>query len=62
MCQSSIYILDSGQHKLLLEEVTRLEIDGDEITVEALFSETVSFGARIKEIDLTRQRIVLERI
>ncbi len=62
MCQSSVYAIDSGQQKLLAEDVTRVEIDGDDITIEALFGEAVSLRARIKGIDLTKQRILVERI
>ena len=62
MCQSSIYAIDSGQEELLLEEVARVEIEGDEITMEPLFGQRVSLNARIKEIDLMKHRILLERI
>ncbi len=62
MCQSKVYAIDGGQPDLLVEEVTRVAMDGDEVTVEALFGEAVSFRGRIKEIDLTKQRIVVERI
>jgi len=62
MCQSNVYAVDSGRQELLLEDVARLEIEGDEVTIEPLFGEQVSFSARIKEIDLVKQRIVVERI
>lgn len=62
MCQSSIYAIDSGEQELLLEEVARVEIEGDEIILEPLFGERVSLTARIKEIDLMKHRILLERI
>ncbi len=62
MCQSSVYALDSGQQKLLLDEVTRVEVEGDALTIEALFGEPICLKARIKAIDLTKQRILVERI
>ena len=62
MCQSNVYAIDSGRQELLLEEVARLEIEGDEVTIEPLFGEPISLTARIKEIDLMKHRIVVERI
>ncbi len=62
MCQSSIYTIDSGHQELLLEDVARVEIEGAEIIMEPLFGERVSLTARIKEIDLMKHRILLERV
>ncbi len=62
MCQSNIYAIDGRQQELLLEEVARVEIEGDRIIVEPLFGERVSLTARIKEIDLMKHRIVVEKI
>ena len=62
MCQSNIYAIDTGRQELILEEVARVEIQGDSITMERLFGERVSLTARIKEIDLMKHRILVERI
>ena len=62
MCQSSLYAIDSGRQELLLEEVARLKIEGDEVTIEPLVGATVSLAARVTEIDLMKHRIVVERI
>ncbi len=62
MCQSNIYAIETGQQELILDEVARVEIQGDSITMERLFGERVSLTARIKEIDLMKHRILVERI
>ncbi len=62
MCQSNIYAIDTGRQELILEEVARVEIQGDSITMERLFGERVSLTARVKEIDLMKHRILVERI
>ena len=62
MCQSSIYVIDSGRQELLLDEVARVEIEGNEVIMEPLFGERISLTARIKEIDLMKHRILVERI
>jgi len=61
VCQSSVYIVDEGQEQLLLEEVALLEVKGDQVTLKTLFDEPASLLARVKEIDLVKHRIVLER-
>ena len=61
MCQSSVYILDKGQEELVLEEVAWVEVDGNQMTMKSLFGEPTFLFARIKEIDLMKHRIVLEK-
>ena len=60
MCQANLYSDDSERQKLLLEDVARLEIKGNEVAIQPLFGEAVSLSARIKEIDLMKHRIVVE--
>ena len=61
MCQSNVFAIDNGREELLMEEVAGLEIDGGKITMRSLFGEPLSVLARIKEIDLIKNRIVLEK-
>ena len=61
MCQSSIYVIDEDREELLLEEVALVEVEGDRVALKTLFGEPLSLCARIKEIDLMKHRIVLER-
>ncbi len=62
MCQSDVYATESGQQELILEDVARVQIEGNEVTIEPLFGEQISLCARIKEINLMKHRIVVERI
>ncbi len=61
MCQSNAYLLDGGREELVLEDVALVEVGKDSVKMRTLFGEPVSFHARIREIDLTKNRIVLER-
>jgi predicted RNA-binding protein len=61
MCQSNVFAVENGREELLMEEVAGLDIDGDRITMRSLFGEPLSVLARIKEIDLLKNRIVLEK-
>jgi predicted RNA-binding protein len=61
MCQSNVFATKNGQEELLMEEVAAVAIDGDTITMRSLFGEPLSVVARIVEIDLLKNRIVLEK-
>lgn len=38
-----------------------MEVKGNQVTMKTLFGEPASLVARVKEIDLMKHRIVLER-
>jgi predicted RNA-binding protein len=61
MCQSNVYAVERVEETLVLEDVASMRIDGDQITMRTLFGEPVSLEGRIKEINLMKHRIVLER-
>lgn len=61
MCQSNAYVLDGDGEKLVLEDVAYVEVDGDMVKMRTLFGESTSLRARIREIDFTKNRIILER-
>ena len=61
MCQSNVYTLDKGREELLMEEVAAVAVEGNLVTIRSLFGEPLSISARIKEIDLVKNRIVLEK-
>ncbi len=62
MCQSNVYALDGEQEKLLLEDVALIESDEDSLTMRTLFGEPMVISGRIVGIDLTRQKVYVERI
>ena len=61
MCQSNAYLLDGGREELVLEDVALVEVGRDLVKMRKLFGEPVSLRARIREVDLTKNRIVLEK-
>jgi predicted RNA-binding protein len=61
MCESNAFVVDSaGGEELLMENVAYLRPDGDELLLRNLFGEEKSVRAKIKEMDLTAHRILLE--
>lgn len=53
--------MTGDQTELLLEEVALVEVEGEWVKLKPLFGEVLSLPARLKEIDLMKHRIVLER-
>jgi len=62
MCQRNVYAIDSGREEPLLEEVFRLGIEDDEVTIEPPFVEKASLSARTKAIDLMKNRLVFQGV
>lgn len=61
MCQSNVYTLDNGREELLMEEVAAVAVAGNQVRLRSLFGEPLSIPARIIEVDLVKNRIVLEK-
>ncbi|MEW6751481.1 MAG: CooT family nickel-binding protein [Candidatus Latescibacterota bacterium] len=61
MCQSSVYATAGEGEELLLEDVALITVDGDRLELRTLFGEPLLLRGRIRQIDLMKHRIVLER-
>jgi predicted RNA-binding protein len=61
MCETNAYVIKNGNEELFLENVDLLRpVDGS-IFLKNLFGEQKSFKGSIKEISLSRHKIVLEK-
>ena len=60
MCESSAYLIKDGKEELLMESVDFLKPQGDRILLKSIFGEETTVQARLREMDLTGHRIVLE--
>ena len=60
MCQSNVYVLDGDEEELVMEQVVSVQVDGDQINLRSLFGEPLSLVARVTQIDLVKNRIILE--
>jgi len=60
MCESSVFIEKEGNRELLMEDVVRVDIDGEEIKLTGILGETQEAKGRIKEINLMKHTIVIE--
>ncbi|MBW1882474.1 MAG: CooT family nickel-binding protein [Deltaproteobacteria bacterium] len=62
MCMVKAYIDAGSERELLLEDVSKVEIQGKQIRVETLFGEARELQAVIREIDFQGGSIILEKV
>lgn len=62
MCETNVYIEVEGKEELYLENVDVIRPEGEKIYMKNLFGEQKSFDGSIKEISLTRHRIILTKL
>jgi predicted RNA-binding protein len=60
MCQSHAYLLINGREQLVMEDVSLVKPQGDELLLVGMLGETKQLKARIKELQLMEHRILLE--
>jgi predicted RNA-binding protein len=62
MCDTSAYAVSAGDvEELVLESVDLIRPDGHVVYLKNIFGEELTFEGKIREISLSRHRIVLER-
>ncbi len=59
MCESRVLIDSGGGRELLMEDVVRVEITGDDVKLTGIFGEVRHAKGRIKEIDLLKHTILI---
>ena len=61
MCESRVLIERNGKPKpeLLMEDVVRVEVEGDDIKVMGILGETCHVRGSIKEINLLKNTILI---
>lgn len=60
MCEANAYLSKGGNEELILEDITLLRPEGDELFLENMFGEQKRVKARLKEMNLTTHRVILE--
>ncbi len=60
MCESNVYLLKEGKEELVLEDISILRPEKDELYLQNIFGEQKKIRARIKELNLIDHRIILE--
>ncbi len=60
MCQLNAYLVQQGQEELVLEDVTLVEVEGEEVILTTLFQSREPIDARIRAVDLVGNKLFLE--
>jgi predicted RNA-binding protein len=60
MCEANAYLVKEGKEELVLEDISILRPEKDELYLQNIFGEQKRIKARIKEMNLIDHRILLE--
>jgi predicted RNA-binding protein len=60
MCEANVYLVKEGKEELVLEDISILRPEKDELYLQNIFGEQKRIKARIKEMNLIDHRILLE--
>jgi predicted RNA-binding protein len=60
MCDTTAFVVRSGAEEKVLENVDRVELDGDEVTLTNIFGERQNLTARLRLIDNSEGKLVFE--
>jgi len=62
MCQTNAFALGADGEEMLMEGVSRIEVDGDSLRLRGVFGEWMDVRGRIREVNFQGGRLVIERL
>ncbi|MEK7449612.1 MAG: CooT family nickel-binding protein [Planctomycetota bacterium] len=60
MCETNVYLRQNEKEELILKEVATISSQEDGLLMRSIFGEQKNIKARIKEINLTDNKIIIE--
>jgi predicted RNA-binding protein len=60
VCQSTVYLVKDGREEVVMEDVSVVKPQGEELLLVGMLGETKQIKAKIKELQLMDHRILLE--
>ncbi len=60
MCEANAYLIKEGKEELILEDISILRPEKEEVYLQNIFGEQKRIKAQIKEMNLLDHRIILE--
>lgn len=60
ICQSTVCLIKDGREEVVMEDVSLIKPQGEELLLVGMLGETKLIKARIKELQLMDHRILLE--
>lgn len=61
MCQSNVYFIKDGKEELVMKDVSLIRPGDGEVFLEGIMGEQRIVKGRIKELQLTEHKILLEK-
>jgi predicted RNA-binding protein len=62
MCEANAYILMNGKEEMVLENVDRVEMNGEEVKLIDIFGEQKVLKARLRQYNNSKGKIVFEPV
>ena len=62
MCEAHAFVLKDGEEKKLMENVDKLEMDGDMIKIVNIFGEQRILKGKMRSYNNTERKILLESL
>ncbi len=60
VCESKVFRLRNGEEELVMEDVVRIEVEGEKLKLYGLLGEVKEVEGRIVLLDLIGHRVVVE--
>jgi predicted RNA-binding protein len=61
MCDLNAYVLKQGKEELLLESVNHVRVENGEVVMRNLFGEEKKVRGQVREVSLTKNRVIVEQ-
>ena len=59
MCEAHAFLVENGKEKMIMENVDRVDLDGDEARLVNIFGEQKIVKARIRKYNSSEGKIIL---
>jgi len=59
MCQAKIILLHQDKSETIMEDVTHLKVEGEEVWLSRFFEPPTSIRATVKEADFLKHTVIL---
>ena len=60
MCELTATLVDGNKREILMEDVIRLDVKGNEITITGIFGDTMTVHGIIMSVDITKQEVLIK--
>lgn len=62
MCELNAFMLEGTDKKTLMEDVVRLVVDGENISITGMLGNNLTVKGKILRVDITKQEAIIQKI